>query len=171
MKVGVGLISGLRVSMIKGIAWLGVGVFRGLFILLIRVNLFGLVPWVIRLSRQLVFRVSLGVPLWIATFLVTRRVLIKKLAMLVGSGLPLLLAPVIGIIEVGRQIIRPLTLTVRLAANIIAGHIIMALLIGATMRRRIILVVLVVGIYLFEIAICLVQRYVFILLLRIYIRE
>ena len=94
-----------------------------------------------------------------------------KLASLIGSGLPVFLAPVIGVIEVRSQFIRPVTLTLRLAANMMAGHIIIALLMGARIGGRIFLIFFVMGIYLFEMVISVVQAYVFVLLLRIYVRE
>jgi len=43
-------------------------------------------------------------------------------------GTPSGLIPVIVIIETVRNIIRPITLSVRLAANMVAGHLLLALL-------------------------------------------
>ena len=43
-------------------------------------------------------------------------------------GTPRFLIPVIVIIETVRNIIRPLTLSIRLAANIVAGHLLLTLL-------------------------------------------
>ena len=156
---------------IQGVGWL----LTSLFLILVMINLAGLVPWVIRISSHLVFTVTLALPLWLARVLATTSNPVKKLASLVGNGLPIGLAPVIGIIEVIRFIIRPLTLALRLAANIMAGHIIIGLLIAALIAtvsvKSLLLGALVIGIYLFETAICLVQAYVFTLLLRIYIGE
>ena len=50
------------------------------------------------------------------------------LAHLVPVGTPRFLIPVIVIIETVRNIIRPLTLSIRLAANIVAGHLLLTLL-------------------------------------------
>ena len=178
-KILVGTVSTLAVSMVKrsgrrviqGVGWL----LTSLFLILVAINLAGLVPWVMRISSHLVFTVAIALPLWLARVLASSGTPIKKIARLVGSGLPLGLAPVIGLIEVIRFLIRPLTLALRLAANIIAGHIIIGLLIGALIRamsvKSILLALMVIGIYLFESAISIVQAYVFILLLSIYIRE
>ena len=100
----------------------------------------------------------------------------KKVSRLVGKGLPNGLASIIGLIETARLIIRPLTLRLRLVANIMAGHIIMALLISALLNPSGLMMfltisILVIGIYLFELAVCVVQAYVFILLLSIYVTE
>ncbi|WP_414887680.1 F0F1 ATP synthase subunit A, partial [Sphingomonas sp. Leaf339] len=50
------------------------------------------------------------------------------LAHLVPQGTPPVLIPFIVCIETIRNIIRPLTLAVRLSANIIAGHLLLTLL-------------------------------------------
>jgi ATP synthase subunit 6 len=47
---------------------------------------------------------------------------------LVPEGAPLILAPLIVLIERISHVIRPFTLSIRLAANIIAGHLIVGLL-------------------------------------------
>lgn len=171
VKVFFGLLRGVRMSVVKGVKVLGVGLLVSVFFLLVMVNLFGLVPWVFSLSSHLVFTVSLGFPLWLGRFILTRGLVLKKISRLVGSGLPLFLAPVIGIFEVSSQFVRPVTLSLRLAANIIAGHVIIALLIRVVLTGSVGFIVLVVGIYLFEMAICIIQSFVFVLLLGIYVRE
>ena len=98
-----------------------------------------------------------------------------KLRGLIGRALPEGLAPVIGLIEVVSLAIRPVTLGLRLAANMMAGHIIMGLMMGAMVGFSVFVSLLVlpgvVGICLFELAVGVVQAYVFILLFGIYVRE
>jgi len=50
------------------------------------------------------------------------------LAHLVPMGTPSVLIPLIVIIEITRNLIRPIALAVRLTANLIAGHLLIALL-------------------------------------------
>nr|ABY71749.1 secretory protein [Chilobrachys guangxiensis] len=52
----------------------------------------------------------------------------ERSAHLVPEGAPLILAPFIVLIERVRHLIRPITLSVRLAANMIAGHLIIGLI-------------------------------------------
>jgi len=52
------------------------------------------------------------------------------MAHLVPKGTPVLLIPFIVLIELVRGVIRPFTLAVRLAANIVAGHLILVLVAG-----------------------------------------
>merc|ERR1711893_187564 len=82
----------------------------------------------------------------------------------VGTGLSWPLAAFIGVIEVVGVLIRPLTLRVRLAANMMAGHIILALARGVLRCAPLVGVLLMVGLYLFEVGIACVQAYVFVLL-------
>merc|ERR1712215_411713 len=50
------------------------------------------------------------------------------IAHLVPTGTPRFLIPIIVLIETVRRLIRPATLAIRLAANIVAGHLLLTLL-------------------------------------------
>lgn len=97
------------------------------------------------------------------------------LAHLVPQGTPGALIFFIVIIERIRRVIRPGTLAVRLAANIIAGHLLLVLLAGAIsvfavksavsiLLRQIVLLIL-------ETAVAAIQAYVFAVLRTLYARE
>merc|ERR1712168_1564177 len=60
-------------------------------------------------------------------------------AHLVPKGTPGFLIPIIVIIETVSNIIRPLTLSIRLAANIVAGHLLLTLLGSQIANIRIII--------------------------------
>merc|ERR1712066_629845 len=98
------------------------------------------------------------------------------LAHLVPAGSPFALLPFIVIIEVLRSLIRPIRLSVRLVANIVAGHLLMTLLsssIGADTGLVVLAVVLfgLVLLRLLETAVALIQAYVFRVLSTIYVSE
>jgi len=89
---------------------------------------------------------------------------------MVPTGTPIALSQFITLIERVSQIIRPITLSVRLAANITAGHILIALSRASVIilnHIRLILIVLLI----LEIAVAFIQRYVFVVLITIYLRE
>lgn len=57
--MGLGVVKSMKSSGVQGVGW----VISRLFVLVLGVNFFGLVPWVIRVSRHLVFSVVLAFPL------------------------------------------------------------------------------------------------------------
>jgi F-type H+-transporting ATPase subunit a len=97
------------------------------------------------------------------------------LAHLVPLGTPGVLMPFIVLIETTSNIIRPGTLAVRLAANIIAGHLLLVLLgnQGASLSSPLLLILLVTQIILLvlETAVAAIQSYVFAVLATLYSRE
>jgi ATP synthase subunit 6 len=92
------------------------------------------------------------------------------LAHLVPLRTPIALSHFITVIETIRQMIRPITLSVRIAANITAGHILIALVRAPIIILNPITLVLII-LFLLEVAVAFIQRYVFTLLLTIYLRE
>merc|ERR1712025_554543 len=85
------------------------------------------------------------------------------LAHLVPLGTPSFLMPVIVIIERVRNVIRPATLAIRLAANIVAGHLLLTLLGSQGPLLRVSL--------LLEVAVACIQSYVFTVLSSLYLAE
>ena len=74
-----------------------------------------------------------------------------------------------------RNIIRPITLSVRLAANIVAGHLLITLITSGLPGSRLtiigIILVPLISLFILETAVALIQSYVFITLRSLYIRE
>lgn len=96
-------------------------------------------------------------------------------AHLVPQSTPGLLIPFMVIIESIRNVIRPITLSVRLIANIVAGHLLITLLGNQTaLASNIILVSLIITQILLltlETAVSIIQSYVFAVLSTLYSRE
>lgn len=136
-------------------------------------NLLGLLPYVFTSSSHLIFSLGLSLPLWIRLIIFGW---INKtnyiLEHIVPIGTPRILMPIIVIIERIRNLIRPGSLAVRLSANIIAGHLLISLLGSRTRPIFIIIFILIFIILLiFEIAVRIIQSYVFITLITLYSRE
>jgi F-type H+-transporting ATPase subunit a len=97
------------------------------------------------------------------------------LAHLVPLGTPGVLIPFIVLIETVSNVIRPGTLAVRLAANMIAGHLLLVLLgnQGPSITFSLLRVLLVTQILLLtlERAVAVIQSYVFAVLATLYSRE
>jgi len=148
-----------------------------LFTIILLANFAGLLPYVFPGSGHLVFAFSFALPLWLGH--VAYRWLMQPqiiLAHLVPTGSPNLLMPFIVLIELVRSIIRPLTLSVRLVANIVAGHLLLTLLsLACTPEANVLILVTVllalVGLSCLETAVATIQAYVFRVLSVLYIRE
>ncbi len=91
------------------------------------------------------------------------------------QGTPGPLIPFIVLIETIRNVIRPGTLAVRLAANIIAGHLLLTLLgsTGPSLPLSLVTLLLIAQILLLtlEAAVAVIQSYVFAVLRTLYARE
>ncbi len=100
---------------------------------------------------------------------------INVLAHLVPNGTPYPLTPFIVLIEITRRLIRPLTLAVRLAANIVAGHLLLTLLRSQASNPLLLVSLLVISalilLSILEAAVALIQAYVFRVLSSLYINE
>lgn len=147
-----------------------------LFLLIIIINLFGLIPYIFRTSRHLIFTIRLGLPIWLRIILSTFTKSPKaSVAHFLPDGAPDWLNPFLVLIETTRIFVRPITLSFRLAANIRAGHIVLSL-VGvycaaawfSSSYALILLLIVTIGYILFEVAICVIQAYIFCLLLSLY---
>lgn len=147
-----------------------------LFIFILINNIIGLLPYIFTRSSHLVFTLTIALPLWISLIIYgwinhTNHIF----AHLIPAGTPAVLIPFIVIIETISNIIRPGSLSVRLTANIIAGHLLIRLLgNNSTNARSVILPLIVIAqiiLILFESAVSLIQAYVFSVLRTLYSRE
>ena len=147
-----------------------------LFIIIFRVNRLGLLPYVFPPSSHLSFSIRIGFPLWLG-FMILRIIAQPNfmLAHLVPLGTPSILIPFMVLIELVRNFIRPVTLSVRLMANITAGHLLLTLLAtpvvwGGYLGARVLVIALVL-LRVLECAVALIQAYVFRTLRVLYLRE
>jgi F-type H+-transporting ATPase subunit a len=97
------------------------------------------------------------------------------LSHLLPQGTPNALIIFIVIIEIVRNIIRPITLCVRLTANLIAGHLLISLLGDALTQlpilNRILTLPVPIALTILERAVSFIQAYVFITLITLYTTE
>lgn len=154
----------------------GTLIFVSLFRLIVFNNFLGLLPYVFTRTRHLAITLALALPLWVS-FIIFGWVNHTQhmFAHLVPLGTPGALIPFIVLIETVRNVIRPGTLAVRLAANIIAGHLLLTLLgnTGSSLSVSLlsILIFSQILLLLLESAVAIIQSYVFAVLRRLYARE
>lgn len=100
-------------------------------------------------------------------------------SMLMPQGAPMALAPLLVLIETASYLSRAISLGVRLAANLSAGHLLFAILasfaykmiIGGLFTLSLFPLGIMVFITVLEIAVALIQAYVFCLLTTIYLED
>nr|YP_009312170.1 ATP synthase F0 subunit 6 [Enteromius fasciolatus]BAV71554.1 ATPase subunit 6 [Enteromius fasciolatus] len=162
---------------VKGHKW--ALLLASLMILLITINMLGLLPYTFTPTTQLSLNMGFAVPLWLATVIIgMRNQPTIALGHLLPEGTPIPLIPVLIIIETISLFIRPLALGVRLTANLTAGHLLIQLIATAVfvllpmMPTVAILTATVLFLLtLLEVAVAMIQAYVFVLLLSLYLQE
>lgn len=142
-----------------------------IFFSILILNLIGLLPYVYSITSQLIYTLILALPFWLRFIIFSLKNSFSNFfSHLVPTGTPMALSHFIVLIESIRQAIRPITLSVRLAANITAGHILIILIRNTILILNPISIVLI-ALFLLELAVAFIQRYVFTLLLSIYLSE
>nr|AFQ31581.1 ATP synthase F0 subunit 6 [Procambarus clarkii]UUF68388.1 ATP synthase subunit 6 [Procambarus clarkii]UXP34358.1 ATP synthase F0 subunit 6 [Procambarus clarkii]UZC55624.1 ATP synthase subunit 6 [Procambarus clarkii] len=164
-------------KVILGVKNIGLNVlFVSLLTLIVFNNSLGLLPYVFTSSSHLAMTLSLAFPLWLS-FMVFGWInhTQEMFAHLVPQGTPGVLMPFMVLIESISNIIRPGTLAVRLAANMIAGHLLLSLLggMGSSMPLSIlwVLIILQILLLMLESAVAVIQSYVFAILSTLYASE
>nr|QNK04250.1 ATP synthase F0 subunit 6 [Lumpenus lampretaeformis]WNH37328.1 ATP synthase F0 subunit 6 [Lumpenus fabricii]BBM34816.1 ATPase subunit 6 [Lumpenus lampretaeformis] len=150
-----------------------------LMIFLITLNMLGLLPYTFTPTTQLSLNLGLATPLWLATVIIgMRNQPTHALGHLLPEGTPGPLIPVLIIIETISLFIRPLALGVRLTANLTAGHLLIQLiataafvLLSSMPAVALLTSTVLVLLTLLEIAVAMIQAYVFVLLLTLYLQE
>lgn len=150
-----------------------------LIIFITTTNLLGLLPHSFTPTAQLSMNLAMAIPLWAGTVITGLRFKTKNsLAHFLPQGTPTLLIPILVIIETISLFIQPVALAVRLTANITAGHLLIHLIGSAVLTLSTInflatslTFVLLLLLTILEIAVALIQAYVFTLLVSLYLHD
>nr|YP_009166345.1 ATP synthase F0 subunit 6 [Hemigrammus bleheri]QIA91279.1 ATP synthase F0 subunit 6 [Hemigrammus bleheri]BAS25617.1 ATPase subunit 6 [Hemigrammus bleheri] len=153
--------------------------FMSLMVFLLSINLLGLLPYTFTPTTQLSLNMGLAVPFWLATVVIgMRNQPTAALGHLLPEGTPIPLIPALITIETVSLFIRPLALGVRLTANLTAGHLLIQLIATAvfvllpTMPTVALLTATVLFLLtILEVAVAMIQAYVFVLLVSLYLQE
>nr|QYK19530.1 ATP synthase F0 subunit 6 [Neoamphitrite affinis] len=146
------------------------------FILIIFTNIMGLLPYVFSTTSHLFFTMALAIPMWFGLILSSISTSTSSfLASLLPGGAPDWLNPFLTLIETISILLRPITLSFRLAANMSAGHIALGLMgiyaataLLTNLKSFTCLILIQMFYMIFELGICLIQAYIFCLLLSLY---
>nr|YP_010613567.1 ATP synthase F0 subunit 6 [Rivellia apicalis]WAR64259.1 ATP synthase F0 subunit 6 [Rivellia apicalis] len=151
-------------------------IFVSLFTLILFNNFMGLFPYIFTSTSHLTLTLTLALPLWIS-FMIYGWINHTQhmFAHLVPQGTPAVLMPFMVCIETISNVIRPGTLAVRLAANMIAGHLLLTLLgnTGPSMSYLMVTLLLAgqIALLMLESAVAIIQSYVFAVLSTLYSSE
>nr|QCP69507.1 ATPase subunit 6 [Charadrius alexandrinus]QCP69531.1 ATPase subunit 6 [Charadrius alexandrinus] len=154
-------------------------ILTSLMMFLLMINLLGLLPYTFTPTTQLSMNMALAFPLWLATLLTgLRNQPSISLGHLLPEGTPTPLIPALILIETTSLLIRPLALGVRLTANLTAGHLLIQLISTATTALlpiiptvSILTASILLLLTILEVAVAMIQAYVFVLLLSLYLQE
>jgi F-type H+-transporting ATPase subunit a len=147
-----------------------------LFLFILFCNLIGLIPGSYTVTSQIIVTavfscVVYGISL-VMGFLIHG---IKFLGILVPPGTPGWLLPLMIPIELMSQLARPISLAVRLFANMTAGHVILGVLFGMAISGGLLIgwlpFAFTVAIYGLEVGIAFIQAYIFTILTCVYIGD
>nr|YP_009542398.1 ATP synthase F0 subunit 6 [Parasesarma affine]YP_009967214.1 ATP synthase F0 subunit 6 [Parasesarma bidens]ATV99231.1 ATP synthase F0 subunit 6 [Parasesarma bidens]AYU57081.1 ATP synthase F0 subunit 6 [Parasesarma affine] len=150
--------------------------FVALFSFIVFNNFLGLLPYVFTSSSHMAMTLSLSLPLWVTLMIFGWIQHTKHMfAHLVPQGTPFALMPFMVLIETISNVIRPGTLAIRLAANMIAGHLLLTLLggVGPSLSLSLLSILITAQILLLilESAVAIIQSYVFAVLSTLYTGE
>nr|YP_010166586.1 ATP synthase F0 subunit 6 [Hydrocolus stagnalis]QRV62677.1 ATP synthase F0 subunit 6 [Hydrocolus stagnalis] len=151
-------------------------IFISLFSLILFNNFMGLFPYIYTSSSHMSMTLTLALPLWLS-FMIFGWINHTQhmFAHLVPQGTPPILMPFMVCIETISNMIRPGTLAVRLAANMIAGHLLLTLLgnTGPMMNSMLLSILIIIQMLLLilEFAVSIIQSYVFAILSTLYSSE
>lgn len=146
------------------------------FMIVLMGNLLGMVPYSFTYTSHIIVTGTLALAVFVlATFVGIFRHGLHFFSLFLPKGLPWALAPLIIAIEVISYLSRPISLSVRLFANMVAGHTLLKVFAGFSVAMGVVLGVLpmVVNVALIglELMIAFIQAYVFAILTCIYLKD
>lgn len=153
-----------------------------LFVFILVNNLVGLVPYSFATTSHFILTFSMSFTVVLgATFLGFQRHGLKFFSLFVPSGCPLALLPLLVLIEFVSYLSRNVSLGLRLAANILSGHMLLSILSGFTYNIMtngfiffflgLIPLAFIIAFSGLELAIAFIQAQVFVILTCSYIKD
>lgn len=153
-----------------------------LFLLVLSLNIIGLIPYSFTLTSHLIVTIFLSLSVFIGINIVcVRKHGIKFFCLFLPSGTSVLLAFLLVPIEMISYIFKPISLSIRLFANMMAGHTLLKVIAGfsATLMGasgvlfllHYIPLLILVPLFCLELGVALIQAFVFSILICIYLND
>ena len=146
-----------------------------LFMFILFSNLIGLVPYSFTVTSHIIVTFALAMVVFLGvTIIAVVRHGPKFFTFFVPPGLPMILAPLLVPIEVISYLARPITLSLRLFANMMAGHTMLKVFGGFVVALGLFgfaPFVFIIAIYALELIVAVLQAYVFTVLTCLYLND
>uniref|UniRef100_A0AB38ZLH5 ATP synthase subunit a n=1 Tax=Andricus sp. TaxID=3022421 RepID=A0AB38ZLH5_9HYME len=170
------IIKEMKISLNKNLNFYNLLMFKSLFIFIMLNNFISLFPYIFNSTSHMVVSLALSINLWIGYMLFGWiKNSFHMFVHLTPQGTPYILITFMMMIESVSNMIRPLTLAIRLSANIIAGHLLMTLISQSSNNLGLILIIVMILVQsllvILEVAVSFIQAYVFSILSSLYSSE
>ena len=147
-----------------------------LFTFILTCNVLGLIPYAFTVTSHIIVTLALALTVFIgATIVGFMRNGARYLKIFVPSGVPPLILIILVPIEIVSYFIRPFSLSIRLFANMMAGHMMLKVAAGFVIMLGIFAgwfpLIATVALYALELLVALLQAYVFALLTCLYLSD
>ena len=145
-----------------------------LFMFVVFANMLGLLPMSFTTTSHIVVTAVMAFTIFIA---VTVLGFVKNGASFLGlfwvNSAPLVMRPILAIIELISYFVRPVSHSIRLAGNVMAGHAVIKIFAGfaAVAWLAPVSIVAIVGMYALETLVAFLQAYVFAILTCVYLKD
>lgn len=147
-----------------------------LFLFILTCNLLGMLPYSFTVTSHISITLTIAMMIF---FLVTLLGLylhgLRFFSLFLPPGTPMWLAPLMIIIEVFTYLSRPISLALRLAANMVAGHVLLKVMAGfvisISVYIKIFPIVCIIFLIGFELFVAVLQAYIFTILSCVYLND
>ena len=147
-----------------------------LFMFILTCNLFGMVPYGFTVTSHISITFALAMMVFLLVTLVGIYLHgFHFFSLFLPAGTPWWLAPLMVVIELFAYLARPVSLSLRLAANMVAGHVLLKVMAGFVVSMAIYLkilpipfLVILIG---FELFVAVLQAYIFTILSCVYLSD
>lgn len=146
------------------------------FIFILSSNLVGVLPYSFTVTSHVIVTFALSMVVFVyTTFVGFKERGVKFLRILLPEGTPSWLAPMMVFIKLFAYLARPISLSIRLAANMIAGHTIIKVIAGFIMNMHLTLTpipfLFIIALIGFEVFVAILQAYIFTSLTCVYLSD
>lgn len=147
-----------------------------LFLFVLFGNLLGMIPYSFTFTSQIVVTLFLAMMIFFSIIIVgLSKQGLGFFSIFNPKGVPIFLSPLIIVIELFAFLARPISLTLRLSANMLAGHVLLKVLAGFIVTLPLLfkvlpipLIVILIG---FEFFVAILQAYIFAILSCVYLSD